>query len=456
MLYRFRNTARLLEDNELKDQYLYFAAPLQQNDPMEGHVEFIWKGDLIAWLGLFKHYVWQIFMVLTMIDLPLEQLQQLFLNHTEIYWKDTRFPEMRVELENEFAEDTRIRDLSTILDQYNMVISAGELRAILKMLHGIALRYANRAVQRWYPSLFANPNWIDQVFPASLVDHGLNTFINALRNGAILSAMAKLVNSITDVSTLNAHITVNRRNYPGNTDITLFLLYEFPQIYVERISWLAFPDWYCVCFSSDVSNPAQWGYYADGHKGVCLLFQNSPSGGLSLTSMAKPNRPRKEFRQFQKVNYGTLLTEVDFFNCLGRLWGDERSHWFRHKGEMSRCEFDMLSNETLWQKQYRKNSMDRLLRKSAAWSAEQEYRIILDDSWTVHSTNEQRKYYYEFSDLEGIAFGIKTPLEKKLQIIDIIRNKCNAQQRNHFNFYQATYTPQTSSIKLIPIPISLI
>ena len=119
---------------------------------------------------------------------------------------------------------------------------------------------------------------------------------------------------------------------------------------------------------------------------------------------------------------------------------------------MSRCEFDMLSNATLWRKQYRKDSMDRLLRKSA----EQEYRIILNDSWTVHSANEQRKYRYEFSDLEGIAFGIKTPLEKKLQIVDVIRNKCNAQQRNHFNFYQATYTPQTSSIKLVPIPISLI
>ena len=64
MLYRFRSTDRVLNYKEIENNYFYFASPSQQNDPMEGYIDFFWKGDWIAWMGLFKHYTWQVFMTL--------------------------------------------------------------------------------------------------------------------------------------------------------------------------------------------------------------------------------------------------------------------------------------------------------------------------------------------------------------------------------------------------------
>ena len=94
MLYRFRSTSRILENKEIEDNYFYFASPSQQNDPMEGYVDFFWKGDCIAWMGLFKHYTWQVFMTLFEIPLQrkLEDLYKLHLWHAEIHHKDTKFP----------------------------------------------------------------------------------------------------------------------------------------------------------------------------------------------------------------------------------------------------------------------------------------------------------------------------------------------------------------------------
>lgn len=55
---------------------------------------------------------------------------------------------------------------------------------------------------------------------------------------------------------------------------------------------------------------------------------------------------------------------------------------------------------------------------------------------------------YEFNDLEGIVFGIKTPLEAKLKIINIIEEKCKKTNRQDFAFYQAQYSASTGGIKV--------
>ena len=47
----------------------------------------------------------------------------------------------------------------------------------------------------------------------------------------------------------------------------------------------------------------------------------------------------------------------------------------------------------------------------------------------------------------GVIFGIKTSLEDKLKVIDIIANKCKVNNRNDFEFYQAYYYHENKNIQ---------
>jgi hypothetical protein len=56
-LYRFRPLRRLLDQNELLNQEIFFANPDNLNDPMEGFRDIFWQGDVIVWENLFRHYL---------------------------------------------------------------------------------------------------------------------------------------------------------------------------------------------------------------------------------------------------------------------------------------------------------------------------------------------------------------------------------------------------------------
>ena len=70
-LYRFRSCDKLLGDDfkELEEQYFYFAPLEDQNDPLEGYIDFFWQGDNIAWEGIFRNYIWQMFIAMIRLSL---------------------------------------------------------------------------------------------------------------------------------------------------------------------------------------------------------------------------------------------------------------------------------------------------------------------------------------------------------------------------------------------------
>ena len=81
----------------------------------------------------------------------------------------------------------------------------------------------------------------------------------------------------------------------------------------------------------------------------------------------------------------------------------------------------------------------RLFGKSRSWQDEQEYRIVINDYMGVIRKPEDQRLYYDFHDLSGIIFGLRTPNTKKTQIIKIIQKKCRETCRADFHFYQAVY-----------------
>ena len=59
-VYRFRSAKSLLNPKyrELESNTIFFAEPGKLNDPMEGFRDFVWSGDQIAWMNLFKNFVY--------------------------------------------------------------------------------------------------------------------------------------------------------------------------------------------------------------------------------------------------------------------------------------------------------------------------------------------------------------------------------------------------------------
>ena len=47
---------RLMNDDELDGQYIFFAGLSELNDPVEGAADMVWNGDEIVWSNLNRHY----------------------------------------------------------------------------------------------------------------------------------------------------------------------------------------------------------------------------------------------------------------------------------------------------------------------------------------------------------------------------------------------------------------
>jgi len=51
--------------------------------------------------------------------------------------------------------------------------------------------------------------------------------------------------------------------------------------------------------------------------------------------------------------------------------------------------------------------------------------------------------------LIGICFGIKTPPEEKIRVMQIIEKKCIAERRADFEFYQARFLHRSKKVEMV-------
>ncbi|MCL2817655.1 MAG: DUF2971 domain-containing protein, partial [Clostridiales bacterium] len=220
--------------------------------------------------------------------------------------------------------------------------------------------------------------------------------------------------------------------------------------YIENLPRLIYPHWYAASFMGNFpESTALWGHYADSHKGVCLIFSTEKSedtGRLCIDIERSSGCALKE-HSFNKVSYENERVRVDFFK---RLWRQPyyivENEWYTgDAGQKS-----PLISETNPSQDVRLEYWNRFLKiqttKTEDWEKECEYRLLLDDSFHDFSELQSRLFNYKFKSLEGIIFGIKTPIDEKAKIIEIIYKKCKESGRKDFSFYQARYDRQQYKI----------
>lgn len=448
MLYRFRCIDKLIDEKyeELREQYFFFASPDTLNDPLEGYVDFYWKADKIAWLGLFKNYVWQVYRTLesTLLKCSLEDMKKMYFTRTEIHLKGTNLSKIRSEIEKRFSAEPIINEISTILGESNKEITQSVLHLVLLLVHDLALFHANQSFESNGIHVFITTEWLDK--KADLITNAqYNQILEAIKG--ILTDEQKAESISIFIQNIQLNATMWNHNFVAeNAEILDYILLDFSQHYVKRVVNLAYSNWHTVCFNHSYSDPKMWSHYADNHAGVCLMFDFESSECVQLESLDTESEDRIKQLYIKPIDYTDPPLRINFFLTLGNLWGDERGHWFINNDEKSTVLVFILENIEKWREEYWTNFEKRFLRKDSAWAIEREERLVLNDDFYDHSSADKRKYKYDFNKLHGIIFGINTKLSDKKKIIKILKNKCIENNREQFHIYQARYDAKNGSI----------
>ena len=456
--YRFRSIDSLLgEHKELERETIYFASPEELNDPMEGLRNTVWDGDEIVWTNLFKHYVFCLNRSCLLLNITLKSRK---LETADIPILE-RWDEILIPIEQDLFDDIwerfcnlpHIQEIIEALANTGRKIRYREIVCYIQMIQNPVLLDEIRKTYIDYGTI--SEFQIFQPEPDATVEmeRALTfiTNIEAITDERARDAILQTIEAFSDDMWLT--VEFNTRTHPPEIleGMNRILMHDFPRVYAEQLHRLLWPDWYTACFTAGFHNSSVWAKYADGHKGVCLIFEalekeGSSTLGLNQKTTNFTGKASNNFitLPFHKVDYADSPDEIDFFRTICRiteptlreLWGTDEG------GNLSKIEPDGYED-------VRDNFFNDVTFKTKHWAYEQEYRLILENNSGKLNEKDHRKLTYDFDSLKGIIFGMRTSTEDKLKIIEIIeqKKKCKGNNRTDFTFYQANYSARDGDIR---------
>lgn len=463
-MYRFRTIENLLgAHQELEKQEIYFAPSDVLNDPMEGLLDVFWHGDSVVWENLLRHYLMcleRVFFIysfsgethrLTTEDIPI--LKNRFQFPTKEY------EAIYGEIENYFLGFDNIKQFPTGLAGRDSEIRRDELLIHLKTVHAFAIEAITRVYHKHgLIKMQSSVNGIEALIKFTGNKSSLTKLIaDAERSfpsfkklsDKFFSAAMKTVKEIDFVKLYYEHELSKNK---------FFVLYNFSELYINKIEELVYPKWYTACFMSHCNNSSVWGHYGDKHQGVCLKFKTYVKEDKQHIDLKRVygygEGPIIDMvsHKFRQISYQNKHVAINFFKSIGKYpeWLLRMMWYTDANGNMSAVA-DSIANDASvkkgWMDDHWANFYTSVTTKLTDWEYENEYRLILTDIFHEYDTIERRKARYDFNDLEGIIFGIKTSVENKAKIVKIIEAKCKESGRNDFQFYQAYYSKETGKIE---------
>ena len=463
-LYRFRSTHALLEGyEELERQEIFFAAPEELNDPLEGFTNIVWQGDAILWRNLLRHYL------LCLLEAAFSALVLGAEFKPETYtprvrMTDEDLPEapirdMYAEICRTFQEHDATRLFIAEADRLGLKLGREGLAGYLRLLQPLAIGTMFRVLaENGLPIDKSNKNLITA--PPELLNH----MCAMLEAHAKLGADAEILLAIGEKAggelALIDDYNCDRR--PGLASL-YFLYRDFPRAYIDHLGELMFPGWYTACFVEAPANAAMWGVYGDSHRGACLQFRTAKSkegkrtlplsGSFSSSIGAASSRTSNFELAFESVRYAEDYPEIDFFTMLGTLSRTKLDKfWYAgDEGKRSVKAERILSEDAEWRCEYWASHANANTTKLPHWAHEAEQRLVLTGMLDDRLDLASRKLRYRADNLAGIVFGMKTSHADKLAIMRVIDSKLSPEQRRHFTFYQARFACETKRLEHVPL-----
>ncbi|MFE8873799.1 DUF2971 domain-containing protein [Acetobacter persici] len=458
--YRFRPISSLLDRfHELDNQEIYFPTLSELNDPLEGFMDIVWRGDHIVWRNLLRHYLLCLMEAVSLTAIAGEEFSPEMAANL-VYKTDSDLPEAPIRiiysracvafLNHESAEallDAWSRDEKVVrrdeLTYYLRLMHYSALTIIFDLFeeHGIKLTTSTRGMSGHASKTMSMVPKIIQLH--SFVDEQAETLFFANNN---------IMEQLSLIHELNGSFPADRRPW-------LLVAQDFPSYYVKALERLLYPDWHAACFVTDPTNASMWGHYGEGHQGMCLKFRAKPnSNGIASLDLRRATSWRGDGsigyshvpHAFEPINYTSEFQEIDFFQSLGRLPIPKLSHfWYMGpNGRHSKIANRIIGDEPQWRDMYWRRFVECYRTKSPEWAHENEHRLVLYSNIGNLEKKEDRKLKYRFDDLSGIIFGIKTSTENKIAAMRIIEKKCLEAGRTDFEFWQTHYSHRTQHIEL--------
>lgn len=455
LLYRMRSIDKLLgKYNELEDQTIYFARPDELNDPMEGFRDIYWKGDDIVWKNFIKHYLMCLNDIMMLYFLTKDEdlitPSDIPIFKTEKEFPSEQYKELFDQIKNKVLNNANILFLVNALTKRKSKIRINELKFYFQTIHNFSLQVVLLA----YEDYGLIPKGVGKLPDAHQL---FNTFFNGEFFSNIEQTESKsqeAFNALFSIAVDQSHQLklISRYNIDRQRPNWNFIIFDFPDSYLNQIQNLLYPEWCAACFMSDCTNSSVWSHYGDKHAGVCLIFNGKTRDQkcqLKLHGIhhgydsSGPVFGETDL-EFYPIEYVKGYGQIDFFRSLGQQPIPAlNSMWYKLDGKMSICMKQIINNTDRWRENYWNKFYRDILIKTKDWKYEKEYRLILN---SLSGEIKNRTLTYDFNSLNGIVFGIKTSDDDKLKIIKIINKKCIASKRTDFKFYQAYYSPKHKNI----------
>jgi len=145
----------------------------------------------------------------------------------------------------------------------------------------------------------------------------------------------------------------------------------------------------------------------------------------------------------KKIEYDGEIIERNFFETFGRLSNNQIITWLTGTNGLSDC-MKAFSDVDSWKKTYWNVFETKYYKKLNAWKNEEEYRIIIDNTFGEYSDIQSRNLRYDIKALKGIIFGIKTSEFDKERIYNAINRVMPLY--GQIKFYQAEYDDEKQDI----------
>lgn len=412
-IYRFRSIKQVLcKHHEIETQTIFLSRPEQLNDPMENSRELVWKHtNSEVWnlvFGRFLHWY--------------DQLEDVgsdgsakgdFIN---LYQNPGRrsFQERRLQIQ-----------LISQLTKANREIAKYEM---LMVFHFIYYQLLS-TLEIGDATDFEVP-W-DEYFEGMevLESRGEDVYVKDM----ILNHASKITGFI---------INHKRRWYKqGNPEDRAEYSY-LPELFLNWSERHIFPKYYIACFSDSYSDATMWSHYADGHKGVCLIFGTVCDDGERFLQGGDTDIFGKY--HLRKVNY---LPEIKPLNILMML--EELEDW--------RNQIVASPHTRIWPSGYLTRFRKIIVAKTSDWRRENEYRLIWENLQEDQGQPEpsaprcEQIMRYDFETLKGIIFGANTSDKDKIDVMAEIEKKCANGNVGEFKFYQAYF--ENGLVKIYEIEV---
>ena len=458
----------------MENQSIYFASPEKLNDPLEGLRNIFWQGDQIVWRNFFKQYIYCLLRttihqkicgdLITRdkleLFIPVEERRDKFTKETS-QSPSTNFNDLLSDIYNRIFVKNELDRLIIELGNINRKVRTDEMLHYLQIMHSV-ISYQIHSALVVRGIVQENQSPFNKMEPKSQV----NSLVNLIQSNddnleKLFEAGNKILNDhiLEKISTILSTSQKTTEEYQLSSKVVLLLI-DFPLSFLNQlVDRLVYPRWYAACFTRECDNSSIWGHYADGHKGVCLIFEANESADgteptITLNQLSgftdKGEVYSDDPMQIHDINYAANDGEIDFFRSIGWLPRPTlEEFWYcDEEGQFSECGLHLQNNNVgAWRTDYWKKFYRDISIKSKDWKYEKESRLILYSLLFELSDKERRTLTYNFNSLKGIIFGIRTSNTDKLKIIETIRKKCQKNNRRNFEFFQAHFDPATESIQ---------